>query len=93
MNGRKMLFTPLNVAGGPNAEVEVGAIRTTIGKYMLGGRFTKVDRWKDVKDHKRKLQSEWQGVTVFSDKPLPEEAIDYFKSRDTAPGVMARAAS
>ena len=83
---RRQLFTPLNVRFGPLNKMEVGSIRTTIGKFNHGGIFTKADHWSNVKDQNRQLYSGWKGITVFSDKPLSEDTVDSLKERVKAMG-------
>ena len=77
---RRQMFTPLNVKNGPRTMCEVGSVRTTIGKYIHGGRFVKVDQWKNSKLSNQQLRSNWNGITVFSDKPLADEMIAYIRA-------------
>ena len=72
---RDELFTPLNVALGPKHSVDVGSCRTTIGSFKHGGDFTKVEEWKTCDAPNRKLVSCWNGITVFSRRPLSESVI------------------
>ena len=74
-DGHRQMFTPLNIKDGPKMNCEVGSIRTTIGKYSRGGRFTKIDLWKDLKNPTRQLSSGWSGFTIFSDKPVSDDMI------------------
>ena len=80
-DGRRQLFTPLNVRHGPVSKLDVGSIRTTIGKFDRGGLFTKHDHWDNVKYQNQQLQTGWKGITVFSDKPLSDITIDLLKGR------------
>ena len=73
---RDEMFTPLNVAYGPNHIPDSGSCQTSIGSFKHGGGFTKVEDWKDASEPNRKLVSSWNGRTVFSARPLSSEAID-----------------
>ena len=80
-SSRSQMFTPLNHDNGPTRSSEVGGVRTTIGSFICGGDFVKMDRWACVKQPDKKLCDQWHGVTVFSDKELSDNVVSAIRQR------------
>ena len=80
---RTHMFTPLNRINGPSRSCDVGSVRTTIGRFVGGGEFAKVDRWTSVKQPDRRLCGPWRGITMFSDHELSDETAMALKKRQT----------
>ena len=76
---RVQLFTPMNVTLGPRHGNDVGYVRTTIGSYKHGGEFVVTNCWKNSNTPHKPLPSSWNGITMFTDKPVAEETITEVK--------------
>ena len=65
-SGRRALFAPFKVAGGPNAKTPLKKIRITRGKYFASGKTFKIidDGTTRVNAH-RVLEISWIGATDF----------------------------
>ncbi len=82
-SGRRALFTPFKVAGGPGAKTALKRIRITRGKYFASGKtFKIIDDWTTRANAHRLLEGSWIGTTDFRevaeyiDDDSDEEAID-----------------
>ena len=82
-SGRRALFTPFKVAGGPGAKTALKRIRITRGKYFASGKtFKIIDDWTTRANSHRLLQGSWIGTTDFRevaeyiDDDSDEEAFD-----------------
>jgi hypothetical protein len=82
-SGRRALFTPFKVAGGPSAKTSLKKIRITRGKFFASGKtFKIIDDWTTRANAHRLLQGSWIGTTDFRevaeyiDDDSDEEAID-----------------
>ena len=65
-SGRRALFTPVKVAGGPNAKMPLKKIRITRGKYFASGRTLKIiDDWTTRANAHRLLDGSWIGAIDF----------------------------
>ena len=59
---------PMKVAGGPLNALDVGSTRVTVGEYIGGWSFYKVDNWKEVKEPHRTMKGPWVGCIFFLKK-------------------------
>ena len=59
------MFTPMKVAKGPVNAQAVGDWRVTIGEFVSGGSFCKVDEWKTMNEPHEQLPRPWKGTTYF----------------------------
>ena len=82
-SGRRALFTPFKVAGGPSAKTPLKKIRITRGKFFASGKtFKIIDDWTTRANAHRMLQGSWIGTTDFRevaeyiDDDSDEEAIE-----------------
>ena len=65
-SGRRFLFTPFKVAGGPGAKTSLKKIRITRGKYFTSGKtFKIIDDWTTRANAYRLLEGSWIGTTDF----------------------------
>ena len=65
-SGRRALFTPFEVAGGPNAKTPLKRIRITREKYFAFGKtFKIIDDWTTRANAHRLLEGSWIGTTDF----------------------------
>ena len=62
---RAALFTPMKVAGGPRNGLAVGEVRVTVGQYVGGSEFRRVDLWKNLEDAHSLRPEPWTGHTTF----------------------------
>ena len=62
---RRAMFTPMKVAKGPVNAQAVGDWRVTIGEFVSGGSFCKVDEWKTMNEPHEQLPRPWKGTTYF----------------------------
>ena len=62
---RRALFTPYKVAKGPKRDEMVGAIRVTVGNYVDGEEFVRVEGWNELREPHELLEKMWIGVTMF----------------------------
>ena len=65
-SGRRALFTPFKVAGGPNSKMPLKKIQRTRGKYFASGSSCKsIDDWTIRANAHRLLEGSWIGTTDF----------------------------
>jgi hypothetical protein len=90
-SGRRALFTPFKVAGGPGAKTALKRIRITRGKYFASGKtFKIIDDWTTRANSHRLLQGSWIGTTDFRevaeyiDDDSEEDNIDTTESTTAA---------
>ena len=62
---RAALFTPMKVAGGPRNGLAVGEIRVTVGQYVGGSVFRRVDLCQNLEDAHSLRPEPWTGHTTF----------------------------
>ena len=69
---RRAMFTPMKVAKGPVNALAVGDLRVTVGEFVGGGSFCKVEEWKTMREPHEQMPKPWRGATYFvpSDRQL-----------------------
>ena len=59
------MFTPMKVAKGPVNALAVGDWRVTVGEFVSGGSFCKVEEWKTMQEPHEQMPRPWKGTTYF----------------------------
>ena len=69
---RRAMFTPMKVAKGPVNALAVGDLGVTVGEFVGGGSFCKVEEWKTMREPHEQMPKPWRGATYFvpSDRQL-----------------------
>ena len=66
VNPRTAMFTPYKIALGPKKSEEVGSVRITVGKFVDGKEFVKVEDWKSLTEAHERSEKPWTGFTMFA---------------------------
>ena len=65
LKARRAMFTPMKVAKGPVNALAVGDWRVTVGEFVSGGSFCKVEEWKTMQEPHEQMPRPWKGTTYF----------------------------